>query len=184
MKNPSPDFIPLRPNKFSLRAMLLLTTLLLTPWANAQSNNRPDASRELYAKIASLDSSLFEAFNRCDLDKVGAFFIADLEFYHEKGGLTKTRKSVIDVMRNNLCGENSNRVRRELVQGSLEVTPINNYGAIETGEHRFYLTVKGQNEKLDGIGKFVHLWQKEGSEWRISRVISYGFRPPESLPQK
>jgi hypothetical protein len=82
-------------------------------------------------------------------------------------------------MRENLCGETSNRVRRELVKGSLEVHPINNYGAVQTGEHRFYLTQKGQKEKLDGVGKFVVLWRKEGGEWRISRVISYGFGPPE-----
>ena len=31
---------------------------------------------------------------------------------------------------------------------------------------------------LDGVGKFVMLWRKTGDEWRVSRVISYGFRAP------
>jgi hypothetical protein len=122
---------------------------------------------------------MFEAYNACDIDKVGTFFTEDLEFYHEKGGLTLTRKGSLDIMKNNLCGENSNRVRRELVKSSLEVRPINNYGAVQTGEHRFHLTQKGQKEKLDGICKFVMLWQNKGGEWRVSRVISYGCRPPE-----
>lgn len=29
----------------------------------------------------------------------------------------------------------------------------------------------GQKEKLDGIGKFVQIWQKKEGEWKISRVI-------------
>ena len=167
----------LKSNGFSSKAfILLLVLLMLTTWTKAQSISSA-ASQELTDKIASLDSSLFEGFNTCNLAKVETFFTEDLEFYHEKGGLTTTRKSVIEVMKNNLCGENSNRVRREIVEGSLEVKPINNYGAVQTGEHRFYLTQIGQKEKLDGIGKFVHIWQKKDGEWRISRVISYGFRP-------
>ena len=180
MKKPINNFTATRRNIFSARAlMLLVSALLLTNWAHAQSKNDAPASKELYDQIASLDAALFAAYNTCDIDKVGTFFTEDLEFYHEKGGLTLTREGSLEIMRKNLCGENSNRVRRELVKGSLEVHPINNYGAVQTGEHRFYLTQKGQKEKLDGIGKFVMLWRKKDGEWRISRVISYGFRPPE-----
>ena len=157
---------------------ILLIAVLLASLVNAQSKTDSPGAKELYERIASLDAALFDAYNACDIDKVGTFFAEDLEFYHEKGGLTLTRKSSLDIMRANLCGEDSNRVRRELVKGSLEVHPINNYGAVQTGEHRFYLTQKGQKEKLDGVGKFVMLWQRKGGEWRISRVISYGFRPP------
>ena len=178
MKNLLNNFTILRPNSFPARAiMLLLISLLSTNLMRAQSNNNSAALRELYNEIASLDSSLFEAFNACHLAKVETLFAEDVEFYHEKGGLITTRKSVIEVMKNNLCGENSNRVRRELVNSSLEVYPINNYGAVQTGEHRFYLTQKGQKEKLDGVGQFVHIWQKKDGEWRITRVMSYGFRP-------
>lgn len=159
--------------------MLLFIPLLLTICVHAQTSVETPASKELYDRIASLDAALFEAYNACDIDKVGTFFTDDLEFYHEKGGVTLGRKASLDIMRNNLCGENSNRVRRELVRSTLEVRAINNYGAVQTGEHRFHLTQKGQKEKLDGIGKFVMLWQKKDGEWRISRVISYGFRPPE-----
>jgi ketosteroid isomerase-like protein len=168
-----------RPESFPPRpVVLLLVFLLCTGWANAQPGNDSPAAKELYDRIASLDAALFVAYNACDIDKVGTFFTADLEFYHEKGGLTLGREASLALMRKNLCG-GENRVRRELVKGSLEVRPINDYGAVETGEHRFYLTQKGQAEKLDGIGKFVMLWRQKDGEWRISRVVSYGFRPPE-----
>ncbi|MDQ3806129.1 MAG: nuclear transport factor 2 family protein [Acidobacteriota bacterium] len=179
MENLINKFTAARPNTFSPGPILLLFMLLLpTSWAHAQSKNGSPASKELYDRIASLDAALFEAYNACHLDKVGTFFTEDLEFYHEKGGLTLTRNGSLEIMRKNLCG-GGNRVRRELVQGSLEVFPISNYGAVQTGEHRFYLTPQGQKEKLDGIGRFVMLWQKKDGAWRISRVVSYGFRPPE-----
>jgi len=64
------------------------------------------------------------------------------------------------------------------VRGSVEARAIHDYGAVQTGEHRFYLTQEGWKEALDGIGKFVKLWRRTEGGWRVSRVISYGFRPP------
>ena len=162
-----------------LRAVLLLVCCsALTTSSGAQAGVEAKAPRELHDRIASLDAALFDAYNRCDIDKVGTFFTEDLEFYHEKGGLTLTRDATLALMRKNLCGADSNRVRRELVRGSMEVRAINNYGAVQTGEHRFHLTQKGRAEAPDGIGKFVMLWRRTGDEWRVSRVISYGFRAP------
>ena len=158
--------------------LLLLIPGLLVSWANAQSKNDLPAQKELYDHIASLDAALFEAYNKCDIDKIGTFFTEDLEFYHEKGGVTLTKDGSLNIMRKNLCGSD-NKVRRELAKGSMEVSPIKNYGAVQTGEHRFYLTQKNQKEQLDGIGKFVMLWRQKDSEWKISRVISFGFRAPE-----
>ncbi|HWS55536.1 MAG TPA: nuclear transport factor 2 family protein [Pyrinomonadaceae bacterium] len=179
MKSLTKSFAAARPDGvLSRAAALLVVSLLLTGWAGAQSKGDGAAQKELRERIAALDAALFAAYNACDIDKVGAFFTEDLEFYHEKGGVTLTRNASLDIMRKNLCG-GDNRVRRELVAASLEVRPISNYGAVQTGEHRFYLTQKGQPEKLDGIGKFVMLWQQKDGEWRISRVVSYGFRPPE-----
>jgi ketosteroid isomerase-like protein len=145
---------------------------------SAQAGSDAKGPRELHERITALDAALFDAYNRCDIDKVGTFFTEDLEFYHEKGGLTLTRDATLAVMKKNLCGADSNRVRRELVQGSMEVRPIADYGAVQTGEHRFHLTQKGQKEALDGVCKFVMLWRKADEGWRISRVISYGCRAP------
>ena len=180
MKKLTNDSASSRPTVFLLRAcVLVLVCLLLGGSSNAQAKNDAKASGELYDRIAALDAAMFDAYNRCDIDKVGTFFTEDLEFYHEKGGLTLTRDASLALMKKNLCGPESNRVRRELVQGSMEVRAINNYGAVQTGEHRFYLTQKGRKEALDGIGKFVMLWRRTGDEWRVSRAISYGFRAPE-----
>jgi ketosteroid isomerase-like protein len=161
------------------RCTVLLALLVLgLGAANSQAPDPKTNSDSLRDRIAALDRAMFDAFNRCDLDQVEAFFMPDLEFYHEKGGLILTSKNAVNVMRKSLCGKDSNRVRRELVAESLAVFPINDFGAVETGEHRFYLTQKGQSETLDGIGRFVHIWKMKDGEWRISRVVSYGFRAP------
>lgn len=162
----------------AVACLLVLVFLIVPAQASAQTKDKAAAAKELHERIAALDAALFAAYNKCDIDKVGTYFAEDLEFYHEKGGLTLTRDATLAIMRKNLCGVDSNRVRREPVEGSMEVRPINNYGAVQTGEHRFYLTQKGQTEKIDGIGKYVMLWREKDGEWRITRVISYGFRAP------
>ena len=68
------------------------------------------------------------------------------------------------------------RARREIVPGSLKVYPLNNYGAVEVGEHRFYQLLPGQPEKLVEISLFTQVWKKEDSGWKLTRVLSYGHR--------
>jgi len=129
------------------------------------------ASRELYDSIAKLDSIFFNAFNTRNLDQLEALLADNLEFYHDLGGVTNYNQN-IDAFKKTFANER--RVRRELVKGSLEVYPIKDYGAVETGTHRFYATEKGQPEKLSSEAKFVQVWQKKDGLWKITRIISYG----------
>ena len=118
--------------------------------------------------ISALDTQLFDAYNTCNLEKFGALVADDVEFYHDKGGLMVGRKPLVEAIKNNICG----KVTRELVAGSLEVYPINGYGAVEIGTHRF-LHPWTQDHGLVGEAKFVHLWQYKDGAWKIARVISY-----------
>jgi hypothetical protein len=145
---------------------------------NAQSSNL--ASKELYNRLADLDSILFATVYTCNPVKAASFFTEDLEFYHDKGGVTKTRKTFVEQLEKNFCGEQKQKLRRELVKGSLKVYPINNYGAVQIGEHLFYVKEKGQEEKLTGVAKFAHVWKLENGEWRISRVLSFDHKEPGS----
>ena len=139
--------------------------------SNEQSlKHSPPVSQELFDTIAYMDSVLFNAFNSRDLDKLKSLFSEDLEFYHDLGGVTNYGQN-IQAFKRTFDGER--RVRRELVTETLEVYPINNYGAVETGSHRFYGTEKGQKEKLGSEAKFVQVWQKKDGAWKVTRVISY-----------
>ncbi|MDB5199568.1 MAG: hypothetical protein JWO92_1531 [Chitinophagaceae bacterium] len=123
--------------------------------------------KKLYDTIVYLDSVLFEAYNTCKLDRFEKYFSENIEFYHDKGGLTTSKKELIESLKNNICG----KVTRELIKGSIEVYPIHNYGAVQMGSHRFH-----NNQEKEGtsshIGKFVHTWQYKNGEWKITRVIS------------
>jgi ketosteroid isomerase-like protein len=140
---------------------------------NGQVSQAPPPSAALFKEISDLDSVLFGAFNRRDLETLKTLFSEDLEFYHDKGGLAHYQENMDSFKR---TFESSTRVRRELVDGTLEVYPIEGYGAVEIGVHRFYATNPGQKEELTATAKFVHVWQKKNGKWKISRVVSYDHR--------
>lgn len=137
---------------------------------DSQLHNSALKTGSLYDSIVRLDSILFDAFNNRNHDKLMSFFSEDLEFYHDLGGMTNYQQN-LEAFKQNF---NSDRkVRREVVKRSIEVCPIKDFGAVQTGIHRFYVTEKGQKERLSSEAKFVHLWQKKAAEWKITRVISY-----------
>jgi hypothetical protein len=152
-----------------LLAVLLLSTAILR--VPAQSPNKTAPPDELARTMASLDSALFDAYNQCDLEKFGTFFIDDVEFYHDQGGVTLGRQNLTESVKKNICG----KVRRELVSGTLEVYPMRGYGAVEMGVHRFHQP-KVDPDKPVGEAKFIHLWQNKDGVWKITRVISYDHR--------
>ena len=152
-----------------LKLLVLSSTFFIgVNQVNAQ-NGKDSVSRELYNEIAKMDSILFNAFNSRDVVKFGSLFTQDLEFYHDKGGLT-TYEYTMSFMKD--VAKNNNGLRRDLVKGSLEVYPIPGYGAMEIGAHTFCHLENGKQDC--GTFKFVHVWQKKNGEWKISRVVSYG----------
>ena len=123
------------------------------------------SQEELTQAITALDKQLFDAYNTCNIEKLGTLVTDDLEFYHDKTGLAVGKQPFLDAIKKNICG----KVTRELVQGSLEVYPLHGYGAVEIGLHRF----RHPGDSDVGEAKFVQLWQYKDRAWRISRVISY-----------
>ena len=123
------------------------------------------SDQELTRAITALDKQLFDAYNTCNIEKLGTLVTDDLEFYHDKTGLMVGKQPFLDAIKNNICG----KVTRELVAGSLEVYPLHGYGAVEIGVHRFH----HPGDSDVGEAKFVQLWQYKDGAWKISRVISY-----------
>ena len=123
----------------------------------------------LHDTIASVDSSLFAAFNRGDLTTVMNFFAPDLEFYQDNEGVETYAQTKADFAQ---MFAQPSRIRRELEPGSLEIFPIKNYGAMEVGRHRFCHVEAGKQDC--GTFRFVHIWRRTSQGWQISRVVSYG----------
>lgn len=152
-------------------ASLLLVLLVSSPFGglHAQTRGAP-ADSDLFKTVASLDRALFDAYNACELETFGAFFVEDVEFYHDKGGVTIGRKQLVESVKNNICG----KVRRELVPASVEVYPMDGYGALQSGSHLF---CQSTPTPCEGLGKFIHLWQHKDGAWTITRAVSYDHRP-------
>ncbi len=152
-----------------LALSIFLSVVLMITSHSSKAQKATSKSDSLYNEIAQMDSVLFNAFNTRNIELFKTFFADDLEFYHDKGGLTGYQRTIDFLKEVSVPG---NDLKRELVKESLEVYPIPGYGAMEIGAHTFCHTENGKQDC--GTFKFVQIWQKKNNEWRITRVISYG----------
>lgn len=159
----------LKPITQSIAWLLILLAGACTTGKPIARTYKP-ASETLFRDIARQDSLMFDAFNRHDLDGLMSFFTEDLEFYHDKGGLTGYEQTRLGFER--LFTQNATTgLRRTLIPGSLEVYPVKGYGAIEESRHRFCHL---EQEKQDcGTFKNTMIWRKTDKGWKVSRVLSY-----------
>lgn len=142
----------------------------LTPGAVA----RPGLADE----IRAADAEFFRAFfDTCDVETVRRYVTDDFEMFHDKGGRVITSgagfvQDTADKCRRQAEGTDFLSTRK-LVPESLKVYAINNYGAIETGVHRFYAVKAGEPDRLTETGQFTIVWKQENGQWRAARALSY-----------
>lgn len=146
--------------------------LFVSNHANSQESSK-DSKENLETKILTLDATFWKVYNSCAVEDFKKFLTDDLEFYHDKGGLTKTSEKLISLVKTGLCSDPNIKLRREAIKETIKVYPLNKYGAIITGEHLFYLTENGKEERVVESAKFTHIWQNKDGKWRMSRVLSY-----------
>ena len=125
---------------------------------------------ELTRQIEALDKDFFDAFNNCRIDKLTEMVAEDLEFFHDKNGLMRSRQAFIDAVKRNVCG----KFRREPIAGTMTVFPLEGFGAIQMGDHKFCPMNGG---RCEGKGKYVNVWQRHGERWEMMRVLSYEHLP-------
>jgi len=162
----------------------LLSLLLAFSLPLAAQTAGPKPTQELTDEIKAADAALFSAFfDRCDVAALKAMVTDDFEMIHDKGGrVAASGKEFITNIEGTCARQKTGedyRARRELNAGSLKVYPINNYGAIEVGEHRFFQLLPGKSEKLVEVSLFTQVWKKEGGTWKLARVLSYDHRLTE-----
>jgi Domain of unknown function (DUF4440) len=153
--------------KAGIRAGLAVLALCATG-ALAQETAR---GGRLYEELAAMDRVLFDAaFVACDEATFRSLFTDDAEFYHDRDGARYGE----DVRRLRSCPRDEG-VKRTLVEGSLEVYPIAEFGAVQLGRHVF--TKAGEEGAT--LARFVHLWKQVDGEWRLARVLSFDHHPVE-----
>jgi len=159
-------------NKMTTAGGILLLLLIVFQDLHAQDDLRAVLVR---------DSLFWHHFNNCEIDAMAGFVTDDLEFYHDKNGLTKGGETFLPTTRRNLCVNDNFHIRREVVAGSVKVYPLHDrgtlYGAVLSGQHVFYVLERGKEPRLDGLAQFTNLWLRTGSGWRMSRILSYDHGP-------
>jgi len=153
------------------------TMLALSPAMGVADDTPPPA---LVEEIGRLDQQFFDSFNHCDQAQRFAeharWLDPKLEFYHDQGGVTWTAEAYLDGVKKNVCG----KFARELVPGSMKVSPIKDYGAFSTGTHRFCHFDTGHCE---GEADFAILWRLGADKrWMVTRVVSYAHREAPGRP--
>lgn len=147
-----------------------------------------DEKAALEATIRQEDAAFWDAYNRCDVEKMSQFFWPDIEFYHDKGGLTVGLGPFIEILKTGLCGKPNYRLRREAIPDTVQIYPLQKngvtYGAVLSGEHYFYINDSGKPEYRDSVAKFFHVWLLKEGRWKMGRVVSYEHRDaPSKTPE-
>ncbi len=158
--------------------LFISACIFFLTWLTQAQNEKSISQQELYTTIIAIDKAVFDAYNNCDIELFKTFFSDDTEFYHDKGGVTLTNTKLAESVRNNLCSKQGFRLRREAIPNTLQVYPMDNYGALLTGEHLFYESINGK-EKLTGKAKFTHLFRLINGVWKITRMLSYDHQPAQ-----
>jgi hypothetical protein len=151
--------------QFAYISCIGLALFALACPARAVSMPMP-TGKQLTATITKLDANLFAAYNDCDLALFASYIAPNIEFYHDRSGLTVGRSKLVATIRTNICG----KLRRVLVPGTLAVYPIPGYGALETGADQFCELRTGN---CNFYSKFSQLWHFRHGTWLLSIVFSY-----------
>lgn len=144
------------------KGILVLTLILASNTIKSQDSE----NKALYDTIMDLDKTYFTAYNDCDMKTQSEFYDDDIEFYHDMGGLATDKAELLKSIEKNICG----KVTRTLIEESVEVHPIKDFGAVQIGMHKFY-----NNQEPNAISKptkFIVIWKNTNSKWLMSRVIS------------
>ncbi len=141
-----------------------------------------DSNSSLFLELQAMDSLLFEVgFNGCRLDEIKDLVQEDMLFYHDKNGI-QDKATFLDNVSKYICSNAEMKPIRKIVAESLVVFPLYNngvlYGAIQQGEHLFYIKEGKKALRHTNTAKFTHTWLLEEDKWRLQQVLSYDHQEP------
>jgi hypothetical protein len=148
---------------------LLFASCLLSLRATSEAPAVSPVDPELTATLLDLDARMFAAFNAADLEAFKPFLAPEVEFYHDKDGVSGYTQTIAALDR---LFRQAIRPQRTLLPGTTEVYPIKDYGAVQIGSHRFSVVQNGQESCT--VYKFIHTWRLRDGHWQLTRVISVG----------
>lgn len=162
----------------SKRYFLLGISILIAQVLMAQM----DKKTPLFLELKAMDSLLFEVgFNECRLAEIKESISDDLIFYHDQSGI-QDKALFFENISKYVCSDAAMKPIRKLVEEKLEVFPLYTngtlYGAIQQGEHLFYIKEKDKAMRHTNTAKFTHTWLLLEGHWILEQVLSYDHQAP------
>lgn len=162
--------------------MKVLFVLCLSFVVCSSSYSQVERTSALYKIVKEKDSLLFDVgFNTCNIPQFDSLISEDFEFYHDEHGVTRSKQEFIEGFRTGVCGL-PYKAKRVLQDNSVKVFALEKegvlYGAIESGEHKFYALEGSKPEYLTSTADFTNLWLLEHGQWKLSRALSYNHVEP------
>lgn len=134
----------------------------------------------LYQTLKAKDSLLFDiAFHSCKVQQLHEIFSPAFVFYHDNGSDGPTGAQSLANFTDNIqrrCSSHTPKMRREIVGNSLQVIPVNNQEAIQTGIQRLYVLPEQGGEQLVEESKFTRNWKKQGNDWKMVSELDYAVK--------
>lgn len=163
--------------KHNYLILILFSAFFSTGYSQAAKDS------ELFLQLKNMDSLFFEAgFNHCEIAAFEAYVSKDLEFYHDQSGISHSREEFLKAVKQNICSSPNKKPIRQLKPESLEVFPLYQngelYGAIQKGEHDFFIKEPNKELIFTSTAQFTHLWLLEEEKWMLKRVLSYDHKTP------
>jgi hypothetical protein len=136
----------------------------------------------LERQLLARDQGLFDLqyAPTCHVAAMRDFVTADMEFYHDEEGFAVDSGDQWAADYGRLCAARNTRgeqMRRELVSTSALISRIPNYGAVMTGEQRFFRRTPSGQERFVATSRFSKLWRLgPDGVWRLARSFSFEHR--------
>lgn len=136
----------------------------------------------LYKQIMRADGKLFhDRFNNCKLDELDTLISDNFHFIHDQNG-SQSRSEFLKGFKDSICSTPARKPIRKAVPGTIQVFALYNegrlYGAIETGEHDFYIKEPGKALYKTDAGRFSNVWLLAKTGWKLSESLSYDHHEP------
>ncbi|MBB4659508.1 serine hydrolase [Parvularcula dongshanensis] len=138
---------------------------------------------DLRDQILTADNVLFErAFNACDLEALHDILLPDAEMIHDQSGMNRGREAFMRPVRENICNGGPKKPIRRRIYESTEIYPLYQdgqlYGAIQRGQHEFFLREEGQPLLLTNRARYSTVWLLTDNGWKLKTALSWDHLNP------
>jgi hypothetical protein len=163
----------------------LTCVVLLLPILCSGQNLTNEA--DIKAALITFTKDYFDAFNRCDVEKIMAFTSDNIELYTDFAGKTFGESAVRQQLKN-FCSYTSGLEKPTMVIEIVDTPSIYKlltkddkvYGALVQGTLQYFKLDKQSGLKEDaGTTDFFWILRNVNDTWLISRDISYNFQNPK-----